>query len=242
MKLFIAHPSGRGINPYTHNSLLYNLWELGYNRIPIVDPRSYDEYPLSRARNNIVEDLKKTDCTHVVMYDDDQIFPKGTLLRLLASRKPIASGWYLSRKGHGGLVVFSRHENKELGNPNDFNMYKPIGIRELISKPSEVTEAGTLVTVDGIGLGCIIIERSVFEKIEYPWFAEWTPLLQRDSHAFGEDLWFSERCALFGVDITVNLKCFVGHWASQGGVIGSEHLRRRALDEGLMPEDLSAIE
>ena len=77
------------------------------------------------------------------------------------------------------------------------------------------------------------------EKLEYPYFAEWNPFLSKDIHKFGEDLWFSDRCAQAGILLYVNLKCFIGHWAKQGMVIGWQHLQRKALVEGLTdPERL----
>lgn len=238
-KVFICHPSGGGVNPYTHNSLLYNLWELGREGIDIEDPMAFEDYPLSRARNASVDHcLDETDCNLYFTYDDDQIFYKGTLLRLIMTEQPIINTWYLARKGNLGLVAFKRDKRKQLLNQEDFNHYAPLTLKELIDR--QLPHLPGISQVDGIGLGGCLMTRDALIKLretseEYgvPIFAEWSPLMSKKVHQFGEDLWWSDVCAMAELPILVHLGCYVGHWGKQGFVLGPAHAQAKAMQEGL---------
>lgn len=243
-KFRFAHPGGGNINPYTHNSLLYNIWELGASNIDLDDIYTYEEYPLSAARNKILEDFVTCDSTHLLMYDDDTVFPRGTILRLLTANKPIVSGWYFSRKGNLGLVVFGRKPGKKLLSTDDFSFYYPLSLRELISRKDPPTSSQA--RVDGVGAGCLLFTKEACEKLikksdelGYPIFAEWTPLLKKNIHAFGEDLYFGDFCAMAEVPLYVEIKAMVAHFAKQGFIIGKKHLQARMMQEGIIEFDLS---
>lgn len=244
LKLFIAcptkwiSPARTAPNPFTRGSFGYNLWELGKHGIEIEPPREYDESPLDEARNVAVEEFLESDCSHLLFWDDDQVFTTGTFIRLVESAvevdSKVTSGWYQARKGTGTLVVFRRMPGKKLRNYDDFSFYKPYSIRELTSLPFVETKHGKLVQVDGIGMGCCLIRRDTFDKLDYPYFLQWSPSMKREVHRFGEDLFLSDCLAEAGIPIYVNLKCFVGHWTKQGVVIGQWHLKQKAYQEGII--------
>lgn len=243
-KVFICNPSSRAINPYTVSSLAYNLWELGREGIEISEPRQYDEYPLSRARIASFREFRDSDCDVYFTWDDDQIFNKGDLFRLLNIDKPIVSAWYMARKGNLGLVVFGRLKGKELLNVEGFEYYYPLSLRQLLECVDPSTPS--LAKVDGIGMGACMIKRETVEQLlDYsketgkPVFAEWNPVLGDVGHQFGEDLWFSDFCGAAGVPIYVHLPTYIGHWAAQGFVIGKRHLGAKAMSEGLLEFDLA---
>lgn len=245
-KVFIATPTKWGVNPWTHHSFGYNMYELGkFKDVVLTDIQSFDESPLDEARNQSVDVfLEKTDDELFVTYDADQVFPRGTFVRVIMSAiksdAKVVSGWYFARKGTGGLVLFKRESNKAFSNPNDFNSYTPYTLRELLHLPRTKTEYGNLVPVDGLGFGIIVVRREVLEKMDYPYFLQWSPMMKRDEHKFGEDLWFCDKLASIGVQPYVNLKAFVGHWASQGYVIGGPHLQQKALQERIFnPQELT---
>lgn len=238
-KLRIVTPSSRNIFPAVSNSLMYNVWELGKQGVEIDSPISYDEYPLSVARNTAFEEFLDSDCTHLFTYDDDQVFPAGTLTRLLASDMPLVSGWYLSRAANLGLVVFGRDSRKKLLNVNDFNYYTPLSIKELSARRNPPTPI--FAKVDAVGMGAFLATKDAVKKlmdksreINQPLFAEWSPTMAKDIHRFGEDLWFGEFCTATGLPIYVRLDCYVYHWAAQGFVIDDSFLRNRMAQEGLI--------
>lgn len=236
-KVFVACATvggNKSFSAYTHNSFAHNLWELGIHRIGIEGPKGYDEYPLSHARNTMMEDFKKSNCTNIFIYDDDSVFMEGTIMKLLRSNKPIVSGYYLSRRGTGSIVAFRRMKKIDLCNPDAFGHYKPYSFRELATLPRTPSPGGPLVQVDAVGMGCILMTKEAVEQIDTeksPLFLEWSPIMKPDVHRFGEDLWFGDKCMESGVPIYVNLDCFVGHHAFQ--VIGYQHLKLKAAQEGI---------
>jgi len=236
IKIFVATPSMRPVNPWTYNSLMYSMWELGKAGVEIDRPMTYENYPLSFARNQIVEDFLKTDCTHLFMWDSDQVFHTGTLLRLLNTNKPIVSGFYLARNPEriGTLVVFNRQTRDNLCNYSSFNEYKPISAKAIFTLPPIENDGNESITqVDGVGLGCILIQREVFASLQQPYFVEWNPSMPADIHHFGEDLFFSDRLAQAGIPIYVNRQCFVGHEVTS--ILGVEHLQMRLAELGVIP-------
>lgn len=236
-KIFIATPTKWGINPYTHLSFAHNLYTLGRRSdYEIMYPRMYDESPLDEARNVSVQEFLDTDADWFVTYDADQVFPSGTFLRLLLaaeeSKQQVVSAWYLGRKGTGTVIVFKRKDDTHLANIANFSEYQPYLIKELLHRPGINTSYGKLVLVDAIGFGLVIIKREVLEKMEYPYFLQWSPAMRGDKYHFGEDLWFCDKLAQLKIPLYVHLKSFIGHWAAQGYIIGDEHLISRAELEG----------
>lgn len=242
MKIMIASPTTWRANPYTINSYAYNLYWLGRAGYDVHAPMFFDESPLSEARNKAIYDpdrgLLQSDCTHVLTWDTDQVFYNNNMLTLLqiAEAMPefeVLSGWYLATTGTGTPVVFKRSAKKELGNYNDFSEYSPYTLSELLNLKKTPSPFGSIVEVDGIGMGLCLMKREVFEKVAYPWFLEWSPSMKHDVHHFGEDLWFCDLCAKHDIPIHVALRAYVGHFGKQGFVVGYEDLQKHAEYEGI---------
>lgn len=92
------------------------------------------------------------------MIEDDTTPPKGALRTLLSHHKPFVSGLYYLGYSPYSPVAFWRNT------PEDFKknashypgMYRPI----------RGFERGEIFTVDSVGMGCALINRSVFERIQ----------------------------------------------------------------------------
>jgi len=129
---------------------------------------------VDRARNILIEKMLEHSMrpTHLFFLDADVVPPRDALSRLLADRVPIVSGVYRRR--------LPPHE------PMAFVKHKPISFK-----------GPRLQTVDMVGGGCLLIHRSVFEKIKGPWFtSEWTP----KGH-LSEDFSFCEKARKAGFKI-----------------------------------------
>lgn len=137
---------------------------------------------IHRARRNIVRNASGE---YVFFLDSDVLCPIDGLLRLLEDGKDIVSGLYFKS-------TF----------PHTPQMYRKVG-EDRYSPILDYDEG--IVEVDGIGLGCCLIKKSVFESIPEPWFD--LPALSDLS----EDLYFCERAKRAGYTIYVDTRVKCGH-------------------------------
>jgi hypothetical protein len=99
-------------------------------------------------RNLIVEDFLKTDAEWLFWIDADTIVPIGSLNRLLAMGKTLASGVYYGKNPPHPPIAY----------------YKYNGAFIPIDKQTR-WEKGEIIPVDAAGLGCMLTHRSVYEDI-----------------------------------------------------------------------------
>jgi GT2 family glycosyltransferase len=160
---------------------------------------SYGLKNLDTARNELVKDaLKDPKTTHILFLDSDVIVeeppdPNQALRMLLACNAPIASGLYRAR-GKAHYIPTERTFSYAMWNKN------PEG--EGCLKVGGWTPGANWIRVDYIGLGFCLIQRSVFEKIPYPWF-KW------DKPEPSEDFYFCDLLRQHGYEIRVltDVKC-----------------------------------
>lgn len=117
--------------------------------------------PRDFNRNRCVQIFLDNEAKHDWLFfvDDDTIIPEFAIERLLAVGKPIVTGiqpLYLM----GCLVANVKLKDGEGG------ISAPWPAWVTWKRPSEPFEIGFC------GFGCILIHRSVFESIGYPWFVE----------------------------------------------------------------------
>jgi hypothetical protein len=239
MKLFIASPTKGSMGVYTGLTFANAMYHLGKAGIEAEHPRMYDEYPLSEARNKAVEEFLESDCTHILFWDSDQVFRSDSFVQMFRAveehKFKVLSGWYMASNGTGTLVLFKRISTHALADPYNFSEYRPLKAKEYLAVEKNVTPHGTFREIDGIGFGFVMIEKSVFREIPYPWFAEWSPFMAKrvETYRFGEDLWFCDLCRKNGIPITVMYEGFVGHWAKQGYVVDEKHFEHKLRNEGV---------
>lgn len=108
------------------------------------------------SRNKIVSEHLKGDADYLIQFDDDTVPPPGTIARLVEMQVPIASGVYFGRvdvkKGERPMPLIYRHGEGQ----TDRGQY--YSVTDYVK--------GEILTVDGIGMGCSCIHRSVFESIQ----------------------------------------------------------------------------
>lgn len=144
--------------------------------------------PYDHARNSGCESALARGFEWLFFLDDDVVAPPDSIAILLSNRLPIVSGVYYRR--HEPVVPVAL-------------MNVQGGGRMWANAPAP----GQLVKVDYVGAGCLLIHRSVLEKVKEPWF-EWTsdrkdlPEQQRMS----EDFSFCEKARAAGFEVVLDGK------------------------------------
>lgn len=212
-------------NEYSCNAMYGMGWVLGSAGIKTLS-YTFDAHPISLARNEAVKEFLESPFkfTHLFFIDSDSVPKADIIVRLLQHKKPVASGWYLDRGGHGlpvVLKIIAKNTPKCVAclvkHPEKFPEWRAYKLDELLIGQKE--KNSSLVKVDGVGAGCLLIERDVFSKLEKPYFYE----DHLSVHSFGEDLWFGLNCKVHRIPIYVDLNALVEHWS--WGLIGERHVK-----------------
>jgi hypothetical protein len=140
--------------------------------------------PVDEARNALVESAKAMKAKYIMFIDDDTLIPPFTIPRLLNMNVKVASGVYYTKTQPPTPVILRRDV--------------PGGFKDW--------QYGDVITVDYIGLGCCLIDMTVFDDIEPPYFyykkgmrgPEDTP------DTIGEDVYFCDKVAKAGHKIWVD--------------------------------------
>lgn len=170
--------------------------------------------PVDIARNHIVEAfLSEPDATHLFFMDSDMVFPADALDRLLAHDLPIVSGTYFARTNNPVPHVYDFVRTDELG----VRWYHPKGeafVEWIRAHPEAASLPNVhafpdpwLVKCDGIGGGCLLIKREVFERMPAPWFENAL------GSKGGEDFDFCEKAKRLGYEIWADFAIQCDHEA-----------------------------
>lgn len=159
-------------------------------------------YDVATARNNCAQLMLDGDYTHLMLIDNDVTPPKEALANLLADDLDVVSGYYAHRnKGNEPSPLTNVCKRGEL---NYSMQYSGDELRAELAKGNEV------VRIHGGGMGCILIKRHVFERIDYPWY-DWVNYRDPNRSMLSEDLYFCERCKQNQIRIYVDTRVGCGH-------------------------------
>jgi len=152
--------------------------------------------PIDANRNAIVKDFLKNKKNNWLLMIDDDMIPKFDIADFASSGKKILSCLtVIMHKGVPSPLIMKKLKGKVL--------YRMLGIKDL-----EKAE-GNLVKVGGVGTGCLLVHRSVFEKIKPPWFH-----FAYDKYGCitsSEDYNFSEKARKAGYKLYVDTGSVCGH-------------------------------
>lgn len=160
--------------------------------------------PVHHARNQLVKRMIRNESEWIFMLDDDVCPPHSVINDLLFHKREIVSGLYWKR--YGTIVPTAYQDGGQ-------------SIHPISSIPKN-----TLLEIDFVGAGCLLIHRNVFADIPAPWF-EWKmdredlPLHER----VGEDFDFCRKARKAGYKIHLDtaVQCrHVGLGQAQGGQFG----------------------
>lgn len=125
--------------------------------------------PVDNARNEIVEEFLKSDCTHLFFVDSDTIPPEDALDKLLAIDSDIATGI---------TPIIELDQNRVNDSSGFYKRSNILGMDDQLVQP----ETG-IVDAKGTGGACLLIKRHVIEKMSKPLFR----FIYKDCHPDGVD-------------------------------------------------------
>lgn len=147
--------------------------------------------PVDEARNIIVEKAKEAGAKYLLFIDDDNLLPPFTIPRLLNLKVKVASGVYYTKNQPSTPVILKR---------------------DYVGGWDRWTY-GDVIDVDYIGLGCALIDMSVFDEIEQPYFKYNKGGIdphKMEAH-IGEDVYFCDKVLQAGHKIYVDTYVQAGH-------------------------------
>lgn len=152
--------------------------------------------PIGNARNTIVKNFLKSDCTHLWFVDDDTIPPDDALTRLLAMDCDIATGVTPILRKDGTIS----------------NVFPTTDATEQMTMEDVAKIDGTL-NISGVGGSCILIARRVFEDpdnefVKPPYYAA---LWFQDGNFVEEDIYFCNKASEDGYLIRLDPKVVCKH-------------------------------
>lgn len=139
------------------------------------------------SRNSLAQACLDQDCEWILFLDDDEAFPPNVLTRLLSHHQPVVSALIVQRGQPFLPTAYATFSFEGTFHPLDLSSVEP-----------------GLVQCAGVGTGGLLIRSDVLRQLDgEPWFVY--------SEQFGEDLYFSHRCAKAGIRVLVDTDCRIGH-------------------------------
>lgn len=158
-----------------------------------------DCLPRDINRNRVVQSFldDPTGFEWLVMVDDDQIVPAGAIANLLSVNKPVVIAPTPIMVANRIVMNVSRWND----DPNHTYLWPSKHQWDVTEPPYRCAAGGT---------GMILIHRSVFEKLEFPWFVE-NHGGPRGEGQQTEDVIFCNRCVEAGIEIWCHPAVVCGH-------------------------------
>lgn len=140
------------------------------------------------AENRVVKDILDTPCTHIFFTENDMVLPDETIPWLLDVNQPIVTGVYYLRQGYGQPCLYrkvSQFKGQGAYGQSPVRMYPQ-------DKPFRLNGC--------VGVGCLLVQKRVFETVPYPWFD-----LQagHGQQGYGSDMFFFKKVRDCKIDVWV---------------------------------------
>lgn len=214
---------GRHISQLTHD--LINMVTPPGTAFVKVD----NESAVDRARNRLVESLTQS---WLFFADADQSFPPEVLERLMSWNVDIVSGVVFKRTQEPMPMVYRYDHKKEEGAEGYYYAPMLTEIKNYLAQYSEILSKSppavclprtSLIECDGVGCGCLLINKRVFDTLEKPYFQ------CSESKNNGEDFYFCRKAQLAGFKIYCDPSVLCGHYGEYWR--GHKHFMSFALNK-----------
>jgi len=147
--------------------------------------------PVDEARNLIVDYAKQMGAKYLMFVDDDTLVPPFAIPRLLNLKTKVASGVYYTKSQPPTPVILKADA------PGGYDKWS----------------YGDVIEVDYVGLGCCLIDMSIFDELEKPYFKyqRGSPDPFTPQAHIGEDVYFCKKVKDKGYPIMVDTYVQCGH-------------------------------
>lgn len=185
VRLAVCVPCRDSVNSvFSHNlhSLLQYNWQKGIETKVFYNMSTL----LQSQRENLVKAAKSWSATHILWLDSDMSFPFYTAYKLLDHGQPIVAANYVRRQ----------------------QPYKTVAYTQLWDWDSALTHTQhdplvkELIEVEGVGMGCMLTDISVFDQQSSPWFEVKWDIETQDY--LGEDFNFCITARKYGYQIKID--------------------------------------
>lgn len=164
--------------------------------VQLVEPIVRYDNSVARARNKIAQEAINLDLDFVFWLDDDMLFARDVLARLLAKPEDIIIGLTMSRCLIDGEQFRPIWADEEMVGTD----WKPV-------KAIKVGSNGLMPLLSGTG-GGVLTRMGVFKLVPAPW---WT-IGQIDPEMFWEDIIFYQKMRAAGVKVWGDPSVRFGHY------------------------------
>ena len=169
---------------FSHNlhSLLQYNWQKGIETKVFYNMSTL----LQNQREHLVNAARSWAATHILWLDSDMSFPFYTAYKLLDHKQPIVAGNYVTRQMPYKTVAYTKD--------GDWNSFITHSNNQPITKK--------LTEVECMGMGCMLVDVQVYEKLTKPFF-EIKYQAESDDY-LGEDVNFCNMARSKGFKIMVD--------------------------------------
>jgi len=178
IKIAIGLPTNRGVKTLTAQSLMEMVAGSDLDFHIIVSTKGYNT---AENRNYITAQAIKADCTHLLLLDDDMVYEKGLIERLVAHDKDIVGATYhvrrLTEEGINGNVIEYFDEENDM----------------------KLLEGNDLFKCKALGGGLLLLDLKAVMRVEQPYF--WYKVLKVGMVEMSNDWWFCEKAREAGLDV-----------------------------------------
>jgi hypothetical protein len=198
-RVFVATPTtGNIVDSQVH--ALREIADLYKDEIELVYPdKLVHRIFHDAARNGLTEDFLASDCD-IMWFLDSDITPPKHILDLITMH---GDKWQAAGAAYPVFMSVPGMAHRQLV----FTAYK--GTHETGMHPSQIPFEGTEF-VDGLATGCLMLKKSVFEKLKKPYFEfSYDPITR--SPVKGEDIDFCMKLSALGIQFFTDYSMVCRH-------------------------------
>ncbi len=203
----IAIPCAQVVEPRVLQSMLTLVSYTSWHSVKITEIGVTERQMVDDARNGLAEAFLASPTEWMFWMDSDMLFPPETLIELIkvAEEKEakFVTGVYYQRKGNNMPCLWTRGAELSNGELSAMGSIKAQQNKYVGAFTFPHPDKKDPFKIHAAGFGCILVHRSIFEKMDRPWF-KFLP------GTCSEDFYFCVNAKELGYDL----------WAVPGPVLG----------------------